>query len=70
MSAPIPVEPPPTPSDVLLGRVILVLGFLAVLSLGMIGLLAYHDRPTPDALVFAAGSAVTGLASILTGRRT
>lgn len=61
--------PPPTPSDVLLGRVIVVLGLLGVLDLVGIVLLAYGAKSVPDALVGTLGAAVTGLAAVLAGRR-
>lgn len=61
--------PPPTPSDVLLGRVILVLGLLGLVDLGGIIYLAARQVSIPDALVGTLGAAVTGLAAVLAGRR-
>lgn len=61
--------PPPTPSDVLLGRVIVALGVLGIMSLvGMI-LLAYFDKEPIDALDVALGAIVGALSGVLVGRR-
>lgn len=62
-------EPPATPSDVLLGRVLIVLGVVAVLDLLGIIYLASVEVGIPDALVGTLGAAVTGLAGLLAGRR-
>lgn len=64
------ISPPPTPTDVLLGRVILGLVVIAVLVVVSIAVLAYVERAIPDALVVTLGSAVTGLAGVLAGRRS
>lgn len=62
--------PPASPTEVLLGRVLVILGLVAVLDLVGIVLLSFYDKSTPDALVVTLGSAVTGLAGLLAGRRT
>lgn len=62
-------EPPATPSDILLGRVLVVLGVIGVLDLLGIVYLAAVEVPVPDALVATLGAAVTGLAGLLAGRR-
>lgn len=64
-----PTVPAPTPSDILLGRVILVLGLIAIVALGGIIFLSHEAANVPDALNVALGSAVTGLAAVLAGRR-
>jgi hypothetical protein len=61
--------PPASPSDVLLGRVLIVLGIVAVLDLAGIIYLASREVSIPDALVATLGAAVTGLAGLLAGRR-
>lgn len=60
----------PTPTDRLLGRVILGLIVIAVLDVLAITVLAWEERSIPDALVVTLGSAVTGLAGVLAGRRS
>lgn len=60
--------PPPTPTDILLGRVILGLMVVAVLDIVGIVFLAYAEKSIPDALVATLGAAVTGLAGLLVGR--
>lgn len=62
--------PPPAPTDVLLSRVLFWLGIVAVIVVLAIGVLSFYDKSVPDALPVALGSAVTGLASLLVGRRT
>lgn len=62
-------QPPATPSDILLGRVLVVLGVVAVLDLLGIIYLASVEVSVPDALVATLGAAVTGLAGLLAGRR-
>lgn len=59
-----------TTGDKLLGRVVLLLGLVAVLDLVGIVLLSYAERSVPDALVATLGGAVTGLAGLLAARRT
>lgn len=63
------IQPPPTPSDVLLGRVIVVLGLLGAIALAGTILLAWRSVSVPDALNVAIGATVTGLAAVLAGRR-
>lgn len=62
-------SPPPTPSDILLGRVILVLGLLGAIALLGTIVLAARAVSVPDALNVAIGATVTGLAAVLAGRR-
>ena len=62
-------EPPPTPSDVLLSRVIIGLIALGVLAVVGIIVLAYVDKTAPDALDVALGAVVGALGSVLVGRR-
>jgi len=61
--------PPATPSDILLGRVLLWLGLIGLVTVLAIAVLAYFDRAIPDALPVALGATITGLASLLAGRR-
>lgn len=61
--------PPPSPSDVLLGRVILALGALGVLTLVGMVLLAALDKPPINELGVALGAIVGALGSVLVGRR-
>lgn len=61
--------PPPSPSDVLLGRVILVLGLLGVVALVGTVLLAWRGQSVPDVLNVVLGGVVTGLAGLLAGRK-
>ena len=68
MSDPV-VSPPPTPSDVLLGRVIVALGLIGVLAVAGMIVLSYADRTAPDALDVALGAVVGALGSVLVGRR-
>lgn len=63
------IQPPPTPTDILLGRVIVALGGLAGIDLFGIIFLAAQEKSIPDALVATLGSAVTGLGAVLVGRR-
>lgn len=64
-----PIEPPPTPSDILLGRVIVALGLLGLVALLGTIVLAYVDKPVPDVLNVVLGGTVTGLAGVLAGRK-
>ena len=60
--------PPPTPTDKLLGWVILAVCLLGVLAtLGCI-LLAMRDQSTPTVLELVIGQAITGLVALLAGR--
>lgn len=62
-------EPPATPSDVLLGRVLVILGLVTILDLVAIAVLSFYEKGVPDALVGTLGAGVTGLAGLLAGRR-
>lgn len=61
--------PPPAPTDVLLGRVIIALGVIGCLCVVGVIVLGLYDKPVPDALAVALGGSVTGLAGVLVGRR-
>lgn len=63
------VVPPPTPSDVLLARVILALGLIGVLSIAGVIVLATLDKPVPDVLAVTLGAVVGALGSVLAGRK-
>lgn len=64
-----PIEPPPTASDVLLGRVIVALGLLGAIALLGTILLAWDGKSVPDVLNVVLGGTVTGLAGVLAGRK-
>ena len=62
--------PPPTPTDKLLGWVILAVTLLGVLAtLGTV-YLAVQETETPTVLELVIGQAITGLVALLAGRRT
>mgnify|MGYP001561026135 CR=1 FL=1 len=60
---------PPTPTDNLIGRVINLVGIIAVLSLAGIIALAVLERPIPDVLQNVGVASLTGLTALLVGRR-
>jgi hypothetical protein len=60
--------PPPTPGDTLVGRVILLVGLVALGALGGIIFLAAVDRTIPDVLENIGVASVTGLVALLAGR--
>jgi hypothetical protein len=62
-------QPPPTPTDQLIGRVINLVGLIAVLALAGIVTLAVLGRPMPDVLQNLAVASLTGLTALLVGRR-
>lgn len=64
------IVPPPSPSDILLGRVIVVLGLLGAIALLGTILLAWQDKSIPDVLNVVLGGTVTGLGAVLAGRKT
>lgn len=61
--------PPPTPTDQLIGRVINLVGLVAVLALAGIVTLAVLERTIPDVLQNLAVASLTGLTALLVGRR-
>lgn len=61
--------PPPTPTDNLIGRVINLVGIVAVLALVGIVALAVLERSIPDVLQNVAVASLTGLTALLVGRR-
>lgn len=60
--------PPPTPTDKLLGWVILAVTLLGVLATFGTVWLAAQDRTTPTVLELVIGQAITGLVALLAGR--
>jgi hypothetical protein len=61
--------PPPTPTDKLLGWVILAVTLLGVLATFGTVYLATQDLTTPTVLELVIGQAITGLVALLAGRR-
>jgi hypothetical protein len=61
--------PPPTPTDNLVGRVIFLVGMIALLTVGGIIALALFEKPIPDPLNTLAGAAVGGLTALMVGNR-
>jgi hypothetical protein len=61
--------PPPTPTDKLLGWVILAVTLLGVLATFGTVYLATQDLDTPTVLELVIGQAITGLVALLAGRR-
>lgn len=61
--------PPPTPTDKLLGWVILAVLLLGVLAILGCTLLALREQSTPTVLELVIGQAITGLVALLAGRR-
>lgn len=76
MTDPVPLnldddtDPPPAPGDVLLGRVILLVGLIGILCVVGIAVLAYVDKPSPGVLDQLATGALVGLTGLLAARRT
>lgn len=64
------VVPPPAPGDVLLMRVIVLVGLIGVLCVVGIAVLAYADKPSPGVLDQLATGALVGLTGLLAARRT
>lgn len=62
--------PPPTPTDKLLGWVILAVTLLGVLATIGTVYLAVRETDTPTVLELVIGQAITGLVALLAGRRT
>ncbi len=62
-------DPAPTPGDALMGRVIYLVGAIAVLALIGIIVLAMSARSIPDVLQNVAVGALAGLTALLAGRR-
>lgn len=60
--------PPPTPGDRLVGRVLLLVGIIAILCVGGIILLAVMELAVPQILEITTTGAVTGLVALLAGR--
>ena len=63
-----PTVPPPTPGDALVGRVINLVGCLALVALVAIAALAFFEHPIPDVLENIGVASVTGLVALLAGR--
>lgn len=63
-------EPPPAPGDVLLMRVIVLVGLIGVLCVIGIAVLAMLDKPSPGVLDQLATGALVGLTGLLAARRT
>lgn len=61
--------PPPTPTDNLIGRVITLVGLVAILALLGIVALAVLERSIPDVLQNLSVASLTGLTALLVGRR-
>lgn len=62
-------SPPPSPTDALMGRVILAVSGVVILCvLGGI-VLAVLERDTPDWLPITMASALSGLLALLAGKR-
>lgn len=60
--------PPPTPGDALVGRVIYLVGAVALLALAGIVTLAGLEKGIPDVLENIGVASVTGLVALLAGR--
>jgi hypothetical protein len=61
--------PPPTPSDRLIGRVLVLVGLIGlVATLGIIAL-ALRETDSPEILSTIAIASLTGLTALLVGRR-
>lgn len=63
-------QPPPTPTDALLNRVILIVGCVVVLSLVGVLVLSYFDKPSPDVLEATLTGGLGGLLGLLAGKRS
>lgn len=60
---------PATPGDALMGRVIYLVGAIAILALAGVIILATRGQTIPDVLQNIAVGAITGLTALLAGRR-
>lgn len=63
-------EPPANPGDVLLMRVIVLVGLIGVLCVIAIAVLSYFDKSAPGVLDQLATGALVGLTGLLAARRT